>query len=136
MMLYNIHTAWNDIRYRANDEIVFIVSSLHRLRRDSVPFLFTDRHAYLQAAEPTSNLRRLSDINWRILQNKDFRIDPENPAKREQYQAEALVHRHLPVESFLGIVTCNDTERDRIDRMICAVGITLRADSRPGWYFR
>lgn len=85
MMLFNIHTGFRGIRHRLNEEIVFIVSSLRRLRKDGIRFLFTDRHAYLEAAEPTADLNDLSKINWRILQNRDFRIDPENPVKTEQY---------------------------------------------------
>jgi hypothetical protein len=95
MMLYNISTGYRGVQQRANDEIVFLVSSLRKLV-NSTPFLFTDRHAYLRYACYYNNLDDLSKIDWRILQNKDFRRDRENPEKTDRYQAEALVHKHLP----------------------------------------
>jgi hypothetical protein len=49
-MLFNIKTGWAGIVKRSNDEIAVVVSSLHTLKAKGVPFLFTDRHAYLNAA--------------------------------------------------------------------------------------
>ena len=49
-MFLNIKTGFNGVRQRPLDEIVIFVSSLTRLHTDGVPFLFTDRHAYLMTA--------------------------------------------------------------------------------------
>src|SRR5689334_1458537 len=49
-MLLNIKTGYNGIRQRRNDEIVILVTALPHLRKINVPFLFSDRHAYLAAA--------------------------------------------------------------------------------------
>jgi hypothetical protein len=56
-MMYNIKTGWGGLRRRDNDEIVFAVSSLRLLRDRKIPFLFTDRHAYLVAAQFIPTLR-------------------------------------------------------------------------------
>jgi hypothetical protein len=106
-MFYNINTGWNGIRQRRNEEIVILVSSLNNLCAQNVPFIFTDRHAYLAAALFSSDLAHLDRIDWRILQNRDFKTDPEDPRKRERYEAEALVHRHVPIDALLGIVCYN-----------------------------
>lgn len=50
VMMYNIKTGHNGITRRRNEEIAIIVSSLRLLEDRRLPFLFTDRHAYLQAA--------------------------------------------------------------------------------------
>jgi hypothetical protein len=55
-MLYNIKTGFQGLTRRPMSEIVIMVSSLHALARKGIPFVFTDRHAYLQLASffPTS----------------------------------------------------------------------------------
>jgi hypothetical protein len=53
----------------------------------------------------------------------------------ERYQAETLVHRHLPVDSLLGIACYNRRERDRVDLLAKGGGLGLRVISQPGWYF-
>jgi ssDNA thymidine ADP-ribosyltransferase, DarT len=50
-MLYNIKTGYGGIRKRSNEEIVILVSSLSVLKARDVSFVFTDRHAYLSAAQ-------------------------------------------------------------------------------------
>ena len=55
-MMYNIKTGWGGIRRRDNDEIVIMVSSLRMLHNRNIPFLFTDRHAYLVAGQFYSGL--------------------------------------------------------------------------------
>lgn len=61
-MLYNIKTGYGGIRRRPNEEIVILVSSLHTLGKMGVPFVFTDRHAYLAAAQFSSDLADLNRL--------------------------------------------------------------------------
>jgi hypothetical protein len=45
-MLKNIHSGYAGITKRANQDIVILVSSAHKLLEKDVPFVFTDAHAY------------------------------------------------------------------------------------------
>lgn len=135
MMLYNIKTGYHGIRQRRNDEIIFIVSSLHKLLQDGIRFVFTDRHARLDSACFYDDLDELDRIDWKILQQRDFKRDNNDLGKLERYQAEALVHRHLPMTSVLGIVCYNAGERDRIGQLAENAGFSLNVISRSGWYF-
>lgn len=96
-MMYNIRTGYGGLTRRRNDEIVIFKASLRKLEKDGVKLVFSDRHAYLATAQFSSNLEELSRIDWTILQNRDFKRDPDDPEKVERYQAEALVYRHLPI---------------------------------------
>jgi hypothetical protein len=135
-MMYNIRTGWGGITKRTNAEIAIVASSLHALRGKDVPFLFTDRHAYLNAALYSSDLTHLDRIDWPLLQSRDFKRDGNDPDKVERYQAEALVHRHLPVEALLGIVCYDDSVASAIEAHLKKRGIGLQVAVRPKWYFR
>lgn len=134
-MLYNVKTGWGGIRRRDNAEIVILVSSLHVLKAKRVPFLFTDRHAYLEAAQFYSDLRMLNQINWKILQNRDFRRNHDDPLKFEQYQAEALVYQLMESDALLGIVGYAESVASDLRRMVESRGLPLQVYSKPGWYF-
>lgn len=133
-MLMNIKTGYNGVTKRTMDEIAIIVSSLPELLRRGVPFVFTDRHAYLQAAEFHTDLDRLDRIDWERLRARDFRRDPDDPGKVERYQAEALVHRHVPMEAILGIICHRDEERTKIEENCGNLGLLAKVLCRPGWY--
>ena len=58
-MLLNIKSGRGGVRQRANDEIVILVSSLHDLKKQQIPFVFTNSHAYYQWTEFYTDLSDL-----------------------------------------------------------------------------
>jgi hypothetical protein len=134
-MLRNIQTGWGGIQKRANEEIVILVSSLPRVAAMGLTWLFTDMHAYYQWAKYYDSLDHLDKIDWSILQARDFKRDPDDPAKFERYQAEALVHQHMPVSALLGVVCYTAAAKQNIDQHVAARGLDLAVHVRTGWYF-
>lgn len=135
VMMRNIHTGWGGVKQRSNDEIVILVSSLPHIQSLALPFLFTDSHAYYQWANFYDDLTHLDKVDWPLLQRRDFKRDPDDPAKFERYQAEALIHQHLPVEGLLGVVCYTDALKKVIEKTIKTRGLSLPVYARPAWYF-
>lgn len=135
VMMRNIHTGWGGITQRPNEEILILVSSLHRVKEMAIPFVFTDSHAYPPETEYFSDLADLARIDWGILQARDFKRDVDDPKKMSRYQAEALIYRYLPIAGLLGIVCYTETLKLSIQGQLQARGLTLPAHTRRGWYF-
>lgn len=134
-MLLNIVTGRN-VTQRPKSEIVILVSSLHKIHALGIRFLFTDRHAYLFNATFTSDLGQLHNmVPWELLQARDFRKDAEDPAKSERYQAEALIHQHLPVGALSGVVTYNDSIKAEVQALADERQLELGIHSKPSWFF-
>lgn len=134
-MLRNIHTGRGGIQKRANEEIVILVSSLPHIAGLGLPFLFTDSHAYYKWANYFSDVSDLDKIDWLLLQRRDFKRDPEDPAKFERYQAEALIHQYLPIDGLLGIVCYTTALKQSIESQIELRNLTLPVHVRTQWYF-
>jgi hypothetical protein len=134
VMMLNIHSG-RSVKKRPNDEIVILVSSLHRVKRLSLPFVFTNAHAYPDWTNYYSDLSALSEIDWQLLQRRDFKRDPDDLRKMERYQAEALIFRHLPIEALLGVVCYTDALKNSIEERIQQRNLGLTVHARPGWYF-
>jgi len=133
-MFLNIKTGFNGVRQRPLDEIVIFVSSLPKLRAEGVPFLFTDRHANLATAQFSDDLAMLNWIDWERLRRRDFRRDAEDPAKVERYQAEALIHQHVPTNAMLGVVCYNSSISGWVEGVAKAQRCALRVIAKSGWY--
>jgi hypothetical protein len=134
-MLLNIKTGYNGATMLPMRDIAILVTSLVRITKDAIPFVFTDRHAYLTAARFSSDLRDLKTLDWKILRERDFKRDPNHPEKVERYQAEELNYRTLPTSSLLGIA-CYDAARAESIKQECERrSIPLRVAVRPGWFF-
>jgi len=134
VMMKNINSG-RGVKQRPNAEIVILVSSVHHLKARGLPVIFTDSHAYYGWAEYYSDVADLAKIDWPLLQCRDFKRDPDDPAKFERYQAEALVHRQVPVEGLLGIVCYTDQLRVQLEQKIADRGLALPVYARKEWYF-
>ena len=77
-MLYNIKTGWGGVQQRPMREIVILVSSIKKAAESRLEFVFTDRHAYLEAATyfSSDDLGCLDRIDWKILQGRNFKQRP------------------------------------------------------------
>lgn len=134
-MLKNIHSGYAGIVQRANADIVILVSSMHQLHKQAVPFVFTDAHAYYQWANWYSDIKDLERIDWALLQRRDFKRDTNDPAKFERYQAEALVYRHCPISALVGIICHTEAVKVELDKLITERRLQLPVHARPEWYF-
>lgn len=135
IMMYNIHTGYN-VPQVPNEEIVIFVSSLFRARELGVRFVFTDQHAYPMMANYFTDLDELDNVDWDLLNRKDFKHDPDDPGKKERYQAEALVWKYLPLNALLGICSFTAAVDDWIKVQLAERQLTLKTIIEDGWYFR
>jgi hypothetical protein len=134
-MLYNIKTGYGGVTKRTMDEIVILVSSLHKIVEHQLTFFFTDRHAIYETSEPFFNMADLCRVPWNLLQAHDFSRDPEDPGKVERYQAEALVYQHVPLKALLGFVCYNEAVKAMIDTELANRGMEFEVKVYPGWFF-
>lgn len=130
-MLYNIKTGYG-VPQKPLKDIIILVSSLRRMAQENIPFVFSDRHAYLKTAQFSNNLDDLDRIVWPVLQARDFKRDDLD--KFEKYQAEALIYQHVPVASLVGLV-CYDAEtRDEIRKLAAAAKAQVEIIANRTWY--
>ncbi len=133
-MMLNIHTG-RGVPHVPNEDILILVSSLHHLAANGVRFIFTNQHAYPQAAEFFNDTSDLDQIDWPLLQSRDFQHNPEDPAKKERYQAEALAWRIVPLGALQGVACYSQAVEKELKLQLDARGLTLKTGVQPNWYF-
>src|SRR6266542_1908978 len=125
-MLFNIKTGYQGVEQLPMRDIVVLVSSLRRVSELGVGFVFTDRHAYLQTAAFSDNLADLAGLDWKNWRARDFRRKPDDPSKMERYQAEALIHRHLPVDGLAGLACYGSAPLAVLEAEVAQRGLELK----------
>ena len=133
-MLYKIKTG-HGVPSIPISEIVVLVSNLPRLVEIGTPFVYTDRHAYLQAAQFFVNLADLHHIDWKLIAPRNFKRDANDPEKVERYQAETLVYRHVPVAALIGMACADPETEARLVGMQSEAGVSLKAVVKRNWFF-
>lgn len=135
IMMLNIKTGYGGITRRENRDIVIFVSSIHRLRELGLPFVFTNQHAYPVDTEFFSDPKDLQRIDWPLLQSRNFKTDDADPGKQVRYQAEALVHRQVPLAALTGIGCQNATVKQHLDSLLALHGQQITVKTTAAWYF-
>lgn len=133
-MLLNIKTG-RGVPQRPNEEIVILVSSLHHIQKLGLDFVFSNMHAYYQWANFYNNLNDLNNIDWPLLQNRDFKRDQDDPLKFERYQAEALIHQHCPLTALKGVLCYNEQVKSSLEDLMSERNINIPIYANPNWYF-
>jgi hypothetical protein len=135
IMMLNILTGYSGVTKRAPSEIVLLVSSLHRMHELGLPFVFTNQHAYPVDTEFFDDLGDLDRIDWPLLRSRNFKTSDADPGKQVRYQAEALVHRHVPLAALRSIVCYDDAVRERMQALARAHGVEIEVKAAPSLYF-
>lgn len=134
IMMFNIHTGYN-VPQVPNEEIVILVSSLRKVAELKIPFVFTDQHAYPLMANYFTELGDLDKVDWDLLNRRDFKHDPDDPGKKERYQAEALVWKHLPTEALLGIGSYTSAVDEGLKAELAKRNMKMQTTIQRNWYF-
>lgn len=134
-MLFNIVTGWNGLPKQEKRDIVVLISSIPRLSDEGTQFVFSDRHAYLEAARFSADPADLDWIDWPLLQARDFKGDPNDPGKQERYEAETLAHGHVPTSALAGIACYNEVVAQEISAIVGEAGAETKVVTRAGWFF-
>jgi hypothetical protein len=135
VMLYNIHTGRVEGVDVRQEEVVYLVSTIERLEEDEIPFLFTNRHAYVANAKFFTDRAKLQTLDWPLIKGRDFSRDPDDLDKLERRAAECLIHRRLPAKALLGIASCDQKHLAYVQRQVEKCGLDLPAKIRSDWYF-
>lgn len=113
-----------------------LVSLLTTLQKHGIKFVFTDRHALLISAKHFDAIADLEKvIDWKILRNKDFKRDNEDPGKIERYQAEALIYRSMPLDAVSGIVCASTETKEKIISMVEKRNFNAKVIEKAEWFF-
>lgn len=134
IMMLNITTGFR-VRQVPKEEIVIFVSSLPHVAAQRIPFIFTNQHAHPVAAQYFTELRHLDQIDWPLLRSRDFKHDPDDPGKKERYQAEALIWKHVPLKALQGVCCYTTTVEKDIKAEIERRSVSLKVGVQKSWYF-
>ena len=135
IMMFNVKTGYGGVQKVANQDLLIFVSSLPLIASQGISFVFTNQHAYPPMAEYFASLDQLDRVDWPLLQSRDFQQDPEDPAKKERYQAEALIYQHVPLEALLGVCCYTEVVARELKAKTTQRRLVLKCAAQPSWYF-
>ena len=133
IMMLNIVTGYGVPRLPKDDVVIF-VSSLAHATAKGVRVVFTNQHAYPRMARYYSDIRDLGKVDWPLLQARDFKKDPDDPGKKERYQAEALLWKHVPLTALQGVCCYTAAVQHRLQQEVARRNLAFKVGLQSNWY--
>lgn len=131
-MLYNIVTG-RGVRLRTPEEIVVIISSIHKALGFGAEVIFTDRAAYMETANFHHELAKLASLPWVAFNRFDFKRQVDDLDAFDRYRAEALVKRHLPIQGILAIGVFRQYAEPQVNKIVRERSAAVNVVCRPHW---
>lgn len=133
-MLHNIYKGDVPDYIGTQNEIIYLVSAAEHIHALNIPFVFTDRHAYLQHKAVYNTLQDLSRLNWGVIKDETW-YKVYTALRKELKQAEFLVYQHVPVNALLGIVCQNDQIANFVQAASHQANLNLQVIVKPEYYY-
>ncbi|MRX56730.1 DUF4433 domain-containing protein [Bacillus idriensis] len=135
-MLYTIHrgnvTGYSD----GQKPIVYLVTTIEEIEKQSIPFCFTDGHGIMYFTNYYKELTFLNQIDWEVMKMKYWSDTPEDNDRKRRRQAEFLIHSFLPLNSIKAICVINNSIKDDINKLLEIHNVTnIPVLVKDDWYY-
>jgi hypothetical protein len=134
-MLYAIQRGY-DVPNISPEKIVYLVSSLPKLKKHGCRYVFSDGHAYDALTQFFDNDNDLVNIDWKTVKAKQWKNIPADPDRKRRKQAECLVHYEMPLGAVDFIAVYDQSNSDFVQELLKKYSLsTLTVEVKPDWYY-
>jgi hypothetical protein len=134
-MLYVINKGGVEGYTGGQRPIVHLVSSAEAVQAAGLPFVFTDGHAEMDISRFFTNLRNLTEIDWKIMQATIWRDTLQDGDRKRRRQAEFLAHQFFPLTLVGKIGAYNLSIAQQLAALFAASPYTPIINAEPTWYY-
>ena len=136
-MLYNIITGHGVIASPQKD-IIYLCCKLSELTSEDFQWCYTNGNAAKAISKFFNKLNDIENkVDWRSIKTTDFRdenADGDEDRIRKKH-AEFLVKDHIPVQYIKGIAVLNQTIKERVEKILIELKLTIDVKIKTDFYF-
>lgn len=136
-MLYALNKGNIETYQGGQESIVYLVTTLSRVKQSGIPFVFTDGHAIMQFSEFYNDPANLDKIDWELMKAQYWADTDDDPDRKRRRQAEFLLYEKCPWPLIAGIATFDKGMKARVERLFTYEQCTHlpRVKVKRDWYY-
>lgn len=136
-MLYLIMNGYQGVTQRPQKDIVFLVCKFEAIKNSNLEYVYTDRNAKIEIAKFYNSSEHLEQLNWNIIQSKEWKNDETNLSRQDFKQAEFLIKNHVPIQYIHAIVVKNEERKLYFEELLAklALDINVYVDTTCKLYY-
>ncbi len=94
-MLYQIATGWEDIKKYPQEEIIYYISSVQKIKEQKIEYFFSDGHARSSTSTFYTEDSDFGKLDWSTIYANNWKSDESDLRRKEKKQSELLVKEYL-----------------------------------------
>lgn len=134
-MLYAIHKGAVAGYKGGQDQVIYLVSTVHKIEDSGTPYVYTDGHATMAYTSFYREVSDLSTLSWDILRAKYWSDRAPGDDRRRRRQAEFLVYKHLAWPLIERIAVHSEEASKQVREMLTGVDYQPEIAVRADWYY-
>ena len=134
-MLYQIWKGGENVAARPQRDIVYVVSSIEKVRESRQGFVFSDGHGAHQITRFYDDIAHITEVDFDMVKEQFWTDTTTDSDRKRRKQAEFLVESELPLEYVLGIGVFDEETRIFADELAAKHGRTLISKVKRNWYY-
>lgn len=133
IMLYNILTGYGVPKRKPEDIIVLATTVASASKCDK--YFFTDGQANTYISGHYNDLKNLDKIDWDVVTSGNFKKAETDTDRSRRYQAEFLIHHHVPLNCIEAIAVYNQACANFVKSLLDKAGLLIPVHIKKSFYF-
>ena len=134
-MLLQIKTGNQGVQHRPQEDIVYIISSLDKLKEYGCSYCFTDGHAWDGMTSFYHHYDDLTQIDWNMVKEKHWANTDADFDRKRRKQAEVLAHSKVPVGAIEAIVVKGEETFNFAQEQVTLANLNIKVLNSPKHYY-
>ncbi|MEG4805337.1 DUF4433 domain-containing protein [Microcoleus sp. ARI1-B5] len=134
-MLYTINKGNVTSYTQGQAAVIHLVSDVLEIEFRGLDFVFTDGHAIMTFTDFFDDLHDLEQLDWDVMESRQWNDTNEDNDRKRRRQAEFLVHKFLPWELIEEIGVMNSTIKVQAENILQNFTHKPPVIVRKDWYY-
>jgi ssDNA thymidine ADP-ribosyltransferase, DarT len=130
-MLFQIATGWEDIQKYAQENIIYYISSVPKIKEHGLEYFFTDGHARSSTSVPYTDDKDFEKLDWHTIYAELWKSDETDLRRKEKKQSEFLIKGHVPVSCIQYIGVYNKTAEQKVLALLTNLQLSIPVRINP-----
>lgn len=134
-MLYNIKNGYQGVTRRSQNDIIYLITSLEKVKEIRIHYVYFDGHGYHHLSQIFNTEEGLQNIDWDVVNAGKWSDSEDDPDRKRRKQAEFLLFESLPFDAVIGIATFSAISKAKVDEIVGAEHTELISVVRTEWFY-
>jgi hypothetical protein len=135
-MLFRINKGQVATYAEGQQFLIYFVTTVEKIINAELTYVYSDGNCANDVTTYYASIDGIEEhVDWEVMKATNWANTAEDVDRMRRRMAEFLVHREVPLDTFVGIATFDDEIRNQVQNQFQQHGREIYIAARREWYF-